>query len=328
MQFPLGSSKLARPLCVRTGEGEIGFSRLATEIDRRLRHSAVGRAQPWVKQRSPALHRLLLGVRDAILPFRSRFGLSRYQHRTVERFPRFDPDLEGPVLEIGSDSAHAVLSELAARGAGRVLGVNPAASVTPVPGDHAGPRSGRPAGALLLRADARRLPLASASISAAFSVATLELILDLDRALLEIHRVLKPRGLFYADFGPIWSSSVGHHVYAVVDGVEARHFKPGRNPVPHFGHLPLDREELRARVLDVPWVFPRLADAIVRRVFEDAGINRLFYEDYVALFSASPFEIVHLEPVCERVPVATRERLERRFPGRRDFDAHGRGRAA
>ncbi len=280
-----------------------------------LRRSPLGRAQPWIKARAPWLHAALLGARDLVLPFRSRHGLSRYQHRALERFASFGPRLQPRVLEIGSDLERAVLRELAERGAGLAIGVNPdvdhgaAAAATGAAGRFA-----------IVRADGRRLPFADESFAAIFTVAAFEHVHELDVALLELHRVLEPGGLVYSDFGPIWSSSVGHHVYAVVDGVEARHWKPGRNPVPPFGHLLLTPDELRPRLFEAPWMFDRLADAVLEWIYRGPGINRLFYEDYEAAFASCPLELIHLEPLREHVPRETLDALRQRYPGRRAFD--------
>lgn len=287
----------------------------ATEVDRRLRHSALARLQPWIRARAPWLHEMLLRARDVVLPFRSRHGLSRYQHRAIERFLSFGPRLDA-VLEVGSDLDRRVMRELASRGARSVVGVNPDV-------DHGGAPAAGSAGPgqfAIVQADARRLPFADGAFSAVFTVAAFEHVLHLDEALRELHRVLRPGGILYSDFGPIWSCSIGHHVYAIVDGVEARHFKPGRNPVPHFAHLLLSPEELRPELLRTPWVFPRLADAILDWIYRKDGVNRLHYEDYERLFRASPFEVVHLEPVREHVPADVQRRLEARCPGYRAFD--------
>jgi hypothetical protein len=58
----------------------------------------------------------LIATRDVVLPYRSKYGLARYQHRAIERFLRFSPDLSGTVLEIGSDVDGCVLKELSSRG--------------------------------------------------------------------------------------------------------------------------------------------------------------------------------------------------------------------
>jgi SAM-dependent methyltransferase len=270
----------------------------------------LARAQPFIREKTPWLHQALLSGRDVLLPFRSRHGLSRYQHRAIERFYSFQPNLAGTILEIGSDVDGIVLKELSDRGIGHLVGLN----VDVKPAAHAGPRS-----YVMLRGDARWLPFRDESIASIFSIAAFEHVHDMDVALREMYRVLKPGGILYSDFGPIWSCSIGHHVFAIVDGVEARHWKPGKNPVPHFGHLLLSRDQLRAAVLEKSWVFPKLADAIVEWIYDGDGVNRVFYEEYVRLFNASPLTMRHLAPVREHVPAAIQTRLEVACPGYKDF---------
>ena len=48
-------------------------------------------------------------------------------------------------------------------------------------------------------------------------------------------------------------------------------------------------------------------------------MNRVFYEDYVKLFKASPFAVRHLAPVREHVPARVQARLEASCPGYTDF---------
>jgi hypothetical protein len=108
-------------------------------------------------------------------------------------------------------------------------------------------------------------------------------------------------------------------VFAIVDGVEARHWKPGKNPVPHFGHLLLSREEMREAVLTHKWVFPRLADAIVDYIYDSPAINRTFYDEYVKYFETSPFRIRQLVPVREHVPARVLAELRSRCRGHDEF---------
>jgi SAM-dependent methyltransferase len=286
-----------------------------SEIDRRLRHSVLARAQPFIRARTPWLHHALLVSRELILPFRSRYGLTRYQHRALERFHRFFPDLSGTVLEIGSDVEGIVLKELSSRGARRLLGLN----IDINPEAHGGRGNGGVPTYEIVKADVRRLPFRTGSISAIVSLMAFEHVHDMDVALREMHRVLKPGGIVYSDFGPIWSCSIGHHVFAIVDGVEARHWKPGKNPVPHYAHLLAPPATLRAAVLEKSWVFPKLADAIVRWIYESDGVNRIFYEDYARLFEASPFKVKLLVPVREHVPRKVQKKLEQACPGHKDF---------
>lgn len=286
-----------------------------TEIDRRLRHSPLSRTQPFIRAHAPWLHHALIVARDAVLPFHSAFGLARYQHRAIERFYTFKPDLRGRVLEVGSDVNGGALKELASRGVPQMVGVN----IDVRPGAHRDRRASGSPRYEIVTGDARRLPFADNSFSAIFSITAFEHVHNMDVALQEMCRVLRPGGRLYSEFGPIWSCSIGHHVEAEVNGSEARHEKPGRNPVPHFAHLLLSPEETRAAVLQTPWVFPELADAIVNWIYRGAGVNRLFYEDYVRLFEQSPFRVAHLAPVHEHVPAATQQSLERACPGYREF---------
>jgi SAM-dependent methyltransferase len=198
------------------------------------------------------------------------------------------------VLEVGSDLAGAVSKELQVHGAQMVVGLNPLLGVEQKEGFT--PPNGQNH---LLRSDARWLPLEDESISSIFSVATFEHVYDLDIAVAEMYRVLRPGGILYSDFGPIWSCSVGHHVYAKVRDEEARHWAPGKNPVPHFGHLLYSSDEMHAR-LDGK-VSSDLLNAIINWIYTGDGINRLFYEDYVQAFEQSEFQIIELNSVMEHV---------------------------
>jgi hypothetical protein len=40
--------------------------------------------------------------------------------------------------------------------------------------------------------------------------------------------------------------------------------------------------------MEKEWVFPKLADEIVRWIYVGDGINRVFYEDYVKFFGRRP----------------------------------------
>ena len=288
---------------------------LITEIDRVLRHSVLARAQPYIREKTPWLHKALLATRDVLLPFRSRYGISRYQHRALERFFSFSPDTSGPVLEIGSDVEGLVLKELSSRGVANLIGVNIDVDLAA----HAGRSTGQTPTYEIIKGDVRTLPFKDGSVSSILSITAFEHIHDFALALREMHRVLRPGGTVYADFGPIWSCSIGHHVFAIVDGVEARHWKPGKNPVPHYAHLLVSRDELRAAVLRKPWVFPKLAGAIVHWIYDGPGVNRIFYEEYVRLFHDSPFEVRSLVPVREHVPATIQGQLESRCPGYKDF---------
>ena len=287
----------------------------SVRIEDILRGQILAIILPTIRTRFPRMHRLLLNLRDRLLPLPKGCSLTRYQYRAVQKFISLAEPLGAldAVLEIGSDTAGQVMDELVARGVKMVVGANPIVEAAhrfrelPVGSSDAH----------LSQSDARWLPFPSETFTSIFSVAAFEHIQNLDQALLELHRVLKDGGVLYAEFGPIWSCSVGHHVYAKVNGEEARHWKPGLNPVPNYGHLFLSPEEMEDKLSAK--VSARLLEAIIEWIYTKEDINRLFYEDYVRILHASPFKVLSLRPVRERVNHRIQMELERMYPGRQEF---------
>ena len=288
------------------------WNRAVYAIESLLRRSSIGHRIRDLGIHHPNLHRLLLWSRALVLPYRRFEGLSRYQARAIQKFLDIarGRDLMGKVLEVGSDKKGAVAAHLYASGARQVIGINPSTGAW---------RSERISRlVLLIGADALKIPIADGSLDAIFSVATFEHIQNLELAMQEFFRVLRPGGILFSDFGPIWSSSVGHHVYAKVGEQEARHWKPGLNPVPDFGHLLYSRVEMTSKLEGE--CSPELTDAIVEWIYDGQGINRLFYEDYLGIFESSPFKLDSLIAVTEHIGENDLLRLRGRHPTYRRFD--------
>ena len=121
------------------------------------------------------------------------------------------------------------------------------------------------------------------SFDRAFSVNCFEHIDDMETALSEIHRVLRPGGLLFTIFGPIWSAPVGHHTWIEHDG-KFYHF--GSNVFPDWHHLIKSREELKSYLLDQ--YNSEVSEHIVKYVYESNDINRLTDGDFEKLIKESP----------------------------------------
>jgi SAM-dependent methyltransferase len=256
-----------------------------------------------VRARAPRLYAALNRARRRLIVGGGRPGLDTYQVLALERFRALCRPRPGArVLEIGSDLGLEVLRELRA-GGGTAYGIN----LTQARG---------PGG---LRADARALPFADGAFDFIFSIAAFEHIHDLPRALAEMHRVLVPGGMVYANFGPIWSSGRGHHVVAEADGEVARHNRPETNPLPDFVHLVCGREELAAGLAGAG-IRPALARAIVAWVYDGAGINRMCFHEYLEAFRASPFALRSLRTEEDAVAPGTRRLLRYRVPAEERFE--------
>jgi SAM-dependent methyltransferase len=253
---------------------------------------------------------------DRLTSGRNAGALSASQSRAVDRFLATTPPelLAKGVLEIGSDLDGCVLRAMVDRGVARVVGINPALE----PADAERITSTLPPGALISSVDLRAASLAASSFGAIFSVAVFEHLLDFDACLLEMHRLLVPGGRVYAAFGPIWSSSLGHHVFAEVDGEQLRHWDPSRNPIEDHAHLLLSEGEMRTHIAARRG--PALADAAIRWIYRGDELNRLFFEDYATAFERAPFRVVSLLPDREHVPAARLVQLRAAYPGRSVFD--------
>lgn len=290
------------------------WNRIVFSIESSIRNSWLANFLPLIRTRYPKLHMVLLRVRDRLLPYRTSVSITRYQYRAIYKYFDFiakDDSLK-TVLEIGSDLSGAVAREMKSKGVKTIIGINPVM-------DFFQGREEPPSTPYVhfLRSDARWLPFEDKSISSIFSVATFEHINNLELAIDEFFRVLRPGGVLYTDFGPIWSCSIGHHVFAKVGDEEARHWKPGKNPVPNFGHLLLPADELRVQIKGK--VSEALLDAIIAWIYEQDEINRLFYEDYIRIFEQSDFQIESINKVLEHIDSTLEKSLQERYAPYQEF---------
>lgn len=215
--------------------------------------------------------------------------LSDYQRKAINKFLKYVNPRGKDILEIGSDVDALVMQELLKYHAASLTGINPDTRLN---------QKKIRSKYTLENLDVRDMHFNDSVFDAVLSIATFEHIIDLEKALHEIYRVLKPGGIVYSIFGPIWSSCVGHHVYAVVDDEEARFWKPGKNPLPDFSHLYMSEEEMRSFLLTTQT--EKLTDAVIEWVYHEDEINRLFYNDYVNILEKSPFNVLGFEDYWTR----------------------------
>jgi SAM-dependent methyltransferase len=272
---------------------------------------------PWLRRvalplraANPNLYRELNRVRKRVLA-RGR-DLDGYQSVAFDRF-RKRVRLKGrSVLEIGTDPEMRLLRQFTKAGAERCCGLNNDPELFSGRGELSAD------GLRLLYGEAAALPFEDQSFDAIFSVATFEHILDLPQAVREMHRVLRPGGIVYSNFGPIWSSCKGHHVRARAGQERAWHADPKLNPLPDFCHLLMQPDDLRAALRGR--VSAALEEPIVDWVYSSDGINRLFYSDYVREFESSPLRVESLLPERDPVSLQLLRILKFRYPEEEAFD--------
>lgn len=128
---------------------------------------------------------------------------------------------------------------------------------------------------LISNVDARKLPFEDNSFDFIYTISTFEHINGVAEVLAEVRRVLKPRGKFYTNFCPLWTSVCGHHVYshgeALREGMDKD--KEVVEAVPPWGHLYMSEEEMREHLqkTDIP---EKRISAILRYIYHLNDINR------------------------------------------------------
>lgn len=240
-----------------------------------------------------------------------------YQKNAIDKLLECVSGTEGNVLEIGSDLDACVLDNLSGIFKGTVVGLNPDVNFP------RGSSRNSEAPYNALRSDGCDLPFKDESFDAILSVATLEHVDDLDKFLRECHRVLKPGGVFYTKFSPIWSCGIGHHLCAVAGKKEARFWKPGKNPLPDFCHLVWSPDEMRAFLSSGP-CDDRLIEPIISWVYDSKDISRRFLEDYIRSFRQSPLKqmvlnLIRLYPP----PPDVLAQLQSKYGAEREFGCQG-----
>jgi ubiquinone/menaquinone biosynthesis C-methylase UbiE len=134
------------------------------------------------------------------------------------------------------------------------------------------------------QADASHLPFENRTMDIVVSYWSFEHFADCRQVLSEMNRVLRPGGLIYLEFGPLFHSSLGSHLY---------------------------------RFLHIPWVHllfdSNVIFAYLRQIHQEAWIdvylqlNRLTISGFRDLISDSQMHVRHMN--CRREPLGRFQRL-------------------
>ncbi len=228
--------------------------------------------------------------RFLIKKIRHAFSLTRNTQKTekIHNYARLIANAEAmlgsfdgkDILEVGSDPSGDFLNFLVNnRSVASACGINPC-----LPNNVNGLRFS------LLKEDARKMSFADNTFDIIFSISVFEHVHNLESALAEMYRVLRPGGFLFTEFGPIWSSVWGHHLW-IYHGDSVRHWE--NTPLPPYAHLLMSERDLRSWC-DTKYNDSILTHKICEYVFKSDEQNRLFYSDYENLFLDSDFKTLFL----------------------------------
>lgn len=147
-----------------------------------------------------------------------------------------------------------------------------------------------------------------------------EHILRLDEALDAIFRALKPGGILFSIFAPIWSSPVGHHAYVHFGD---RVILNNEGFLPPWYHLAHEENEVREYCSNK--YSAEVAEEFCRVTFHSGALNRLVDRDYEDKINQYPYQSIlklriptRLKPTKE-----LKATLKDRFPEVRNFSTMG-----
>jgi SAM-dependent methyltransferase len=166
---------------------------------------------------------------------------------------------------------------------------------------------------------AKGTPFADGAFDAVLTLSVLEHLHDLDAAFDEMARIVRNGGEMIHMFGPAWSSAYGHHIYENA-GDELLNFALWKMPA-HI-HLLCSREEIVDYYVEMGYTV-HAAHGAAWWFHEAAHINRVFYDDYMAIFEQDRFQLDRMEIMYNALPREHIERLRNAHPGRRNFAAYG-----
>ena len=133
-----------------------------------------------------------------------------------------------------------------------------------------------------------------------FSNATLEHVTELDEALHIMKVCLRPGGKMYHNIGPIWSGSMGHHLFETY----LSEFGPDAGKAVSallrpWIHLVHDKDGL-SEYLN-PHVGHEIAEAAAISIYDSDRINRLSFQEYMDAFERAGLNVYFLHKWKKRV---------------------------
>jgi SAM-dependent methyltransferase len=154
-----------------------------------------------------------------------------------------------------------------------------------------------------------------------FSIACFEHIARLPEALEAMYRFLKPGGLLFSAFAPVWSSYAGHHLMhcKTAEQCGLSSYKEILGP---WEHLLKPRYQLHKELTQR--FDNAFADEIIYNTYNSPHINRYFTEDYMEVIYRTRFRVEEFSGTfIDEVPDNMRQALEVANPGYKMFANQG-----
>ena len=157
------------------------------------------------------------------------------------------------------------------------------------------------------------------AFDAVLTLSVLEHLKDLKGAVKEMTRITRNGGDILHMFGPAWSCAYGHHIYEKTDD-PLLNFSLWAMPA-HI-HMLCTPDEIVSFYVESGYK-QEAGYAALHWFFETPIINRLFFDDYLNVFSAAQLQLDSQELMYNLLPPDHLHLLRSAFPGKRDFGTYG-----
>ena len=114
---------------------------------------------------------------------------------------------------------------------------------------------------------------------------------DLEKAFKNFYKWLKPGGVLYSHFGPIWTAPDGSHIEGLEHEEIIYNFWDNKL-IPFWSHLHLSYEEMQKFLLQ--HYTPEFAKKIADAVYKSKWINRLKFSNYLELVENKHWEVIEI----------------------------------
>jgi 2-polyprenyl-3-methyl-5-hydroxy-6-metoxy-1,4-benzoquinol methylase len=204
-------------------------------------------------------------------------SIRAYNHTMIKEMNAIRPLRGSLLLDIGASPHGYALEQALSYGVALYIGIGlDVVSPQRVRGNYGNV-------GLLTKMDATALQFPVEMFDAIISLSTFEHITNVETALAEMTRVLKPGGVTFLSFEPIWSCSYGHHLH---------HFGECAKLVPPWAHLIWTPTEMR-QALTKKWPAdaPLSLEQAIEWTYSSDAINRLSGCQFREIFENCPFNI-------------------------------------
>lgn len=221
--------------------------------------------------------KMVYGIRKSVLPFYKKD--KKVNDHFIETISNLCGGIERKkILEVGVDQYGKIITRIIGKyKAAEAIGINLTINDKTLLNS-----------CKVIQGDIRKTDFLDNYFDIIISSSVFEHIQNFDIAINEMYRVLKPGGFLYSHYGPIWSTSYGHHLWMSHD---SKLYNYWNFILPPYCHLLMSPDELLEYCLNKT-SNEELSKSIVTYVYDSQEQNRLMFEDYERIISASEFDIV------------------------------------